>query len=119
MYFTFAWSFSFHTGRTTDNFENARIVPMAVTHREFQIISFTKMEKYVSVQSHRPSIKRKTEADTNLIFIDILLFSFKFDFFCLDSICDMLHKYILNYTLKLRKMQILCNKKKATQRKIL
>ena len=65
---------------------NAKIVQIAVTHRAFHTISWTYMEKYVSVHNHHPIIKSANEREIDLIFTGIIHLLFDNHFLIFFSI---------------------------------
>ena len=75
----FTWSFIFPIGITNNSLVKAKIVHIAVTPHAFQMISFTYIEKYVSVPNHRQSINKAKDKDIDLIFKGKALFILSFD----------------------------------------
>ena len=72
IYFTFTRSFILHIGITNNSLITANIVQIAVTHRALPTISLIYIEKYVSVQSHHPIIKRAKDNEIDLIFTGMI-----------------------------------------------
>ena len=72
IYFVFTRSFILHIGIVNSNLTNANTAQITVTHRALHTVSFTKMEKNVSVPNHRPIIKRANEKEISLIFVGII-----------------------------------------------
>ena len=65
-----------------------KIVPIIVTPRALPTISFTYIEKYVSVHNHRHIINKIRDKDIDLIFtgiISLTFLNFHFSFFNIFS----------------------------------
>jgi hypothetical protein len=67
----------------------ANTAQITVTHHVFHTISWTYIEKYVSVHNHRPIIKSANDKDIDLIFTGIKLFVFNNVFLIFFSIIPL------------------------------
>ena len=88
IYFTFIRSFILPIGRTKMSLTIAKIVQIIVTPRALPTISFTYIEKYVSVHNHRHIINNTKDQDIDLIFtgtISLKFLSIHFSFFSMFS----------------------------------
>jgi hypothetical protein len=68
IYFVFTWSFILQIGIVNNSFTNANTAQIAVTHHALPTVSWTYIEKNVSVHNPRPIIKRAKDKEIDLIF---------------------------------------------------